>query len=179
MWRVLGPLAVLGAVACVATVVVSRGAGAPRPPVAGVVAVVGLAAGCAVYGVVTFVRLARDRPLLAHVHGLSPPALPTGVVLLAALWLPVALGDYEGKPEIDGDRYYVVDGRTHIEVPRERYEEAVVDHRRLQAAVTGAALVPGVVLGLCAWGVGREREVRRSSRGGRRRGPSGGPGPRR
>lgn len=107
------------------------------------------------------------------------PWPPVGVVLLGVgmfvgciALAAASAGDVDGVPDEEGGRYYFSEDGDRQEVDRELYEEQVVRIRRGDYALAAAGTVPGIALGLWA-----ERRVRSSSRGDRRRGPSGGPAP--
>jgi hypothetical protein len=170
-WRVLGPVAMVGAAGC-ALIAVSTFL--PDPLVMPRVVVVSCFAGTiplVMLSIATFAELKRTgRSVLSTMESAAPDAWPLAAVLLAAFLLIAftGLGAPSGDPQARDGRYFLNNHGVLTEISREQHERYETLKRRTIAGSAGGLYTPGIALGL--YSHGRSDASRRSAPGrGRRR----------
>jgi amino acid transporter len=157
LWRVCGPIAIVGAVGAVAVVAstfLPDSLAMPRSVVATVAVGAFLLLVLAVATVIAM-RRRRRRSVLSTIESVAPDAWPLAavvVVMFGVVWL-TSLGAPSGDPMERDGRYYLNNHAVLTEITRDEYERYETLSRRGVAALTGALYCPGIVLGLYAHGV--------------------------
>jgi hypothetical protein len=167
-WRILGPVAMVGAGGCA---LIAASTFLPDPlvmPRAVVVACFATALPLLVLSFATFADLRRKRrSILSTMESVAPDAWPTAAIVLG-VFLLVALtgaGAPSGDPKVRDGEYFLNNHGVLTEISRDEYERYETLKRRTLAGVIGGLYTPGIALGLYAHGLGDASHQSVSRRG--------------
>lgn len=160
-WRVLGPVAMVGAAGCALIAVTTL---LPDPlvmPRAVIAVCAGAALVLLVLSVATFMSWKRmNRNVLSTMECAAPDPWPLAAVLLA-VFLVIALtglGAPGGAPQARDGRYFLNNHGVLTEISSDEYERYEALRRRMLAGGIGGLYTPGFALGLYAHRRGASRD---------------------